>query len=340
MTLNELMFLDHRTYIDFFDCEIPMDKWVAPLNTTDGRELTGHLIGQNYGSKNVFARYENNTSVMMEDIFFALQARKYEIETLLATTQFDYDPIVNYDNHETITESTTSNGSVSGTTTNTATQTGTDTVANTGTNTSKQSGTDKVNGTATTTDSSNNKNVKTGSTTENGGTGNSGTDTTTVTDNTNSTTIDSVAGYNNTAKLSDEKASQTTNGGTNTTTVAHGLGTTSNNTTTFNDLTDTATASGISTTKNDTTNTKDLTNTDTLNTTAKNTKDLTDTATGSNENTTENKTSFSHELLRSGNIGTMTTQQMIREERGIAAFSIHLLLAQIVSDTICTCIYD
>ena len=214
----------------------------------------------------------NNGPVMQSMIAHWSRHRKPVWDHLIETTQYEYDPIANWDRNETETETVETEGTkgIDVTTTKNLTNG----ISHTTGGTTHNTGTVTIDNDTTIT--------------ANGSTTNSGTDTVTH----------SVNGINNNAadnSMAVKDRDQTTHGHVVTTT-------------------DTNVTDGFTTTTNNLTNTNSGTVTGT------------DTETGTvrdlGSHTDDTTTTRTRTYRGAGNVGTMTSQQMINEERGIAQFDI------------------
>ena len=61
---------------------------------------------------------------------------------------------------------------------------------------------------------------------------------------------------------------------------------------------------------------------------------------GARIDTSNSSTTTTHEFKRSGNIGTLTTQQMLQSQRDIAMFNFMAIVAHDIIKLITICIYD
>lgn len=67
----------------------------------------------NYANRIVIGKYTKNgtpnTSLLKKSIYYALKGNEYTLRTIIGTTELEYDPINNYEIHETITSENTGN---------------------------------------------------------------------------------------------------------------------------------------------------------------------------------------------------------------------------------------
>lgn len=70
----------------------------------------------NYANRIVIGKYTKegtpNTSLLKKSIYYALKGNEYTLRTIIGTTELEYDPINNYEIHETITAENTGNNTM------------------------------------------------------------------------------------------------------------------------------------------------------------------------------------------------------------------------------------
>lgn len=305
-------------------------------------------------------------SVILTAITTELLCKKYMLDTLYATMNFDYNPIWNVDGTETLEFERHNTGTVgnTGTTGETLSRTvdvdethgGTSANAHTGTTTTADTGTDTTahTGTDTTVEDYSDSITHGGTVTTN----HTGTDTTAhtgtvgVSENTDSTSTLSKTAYNDTSFVNAEK-----------TVVDEDK----DSTTTYNEttqrtqnLSDAELINTVDETDKDVTTTRTLNTTDTrtLNTTEQTThadtvtttnnltdtrdEDTSETRSGTESNTrTDNLTeTYEETKTRGGNIGVTSTQSLIQQEREVARFSFIEVVCKVITDAVCMGVYD
>lgn len=238
---------------------------------------------------------------------------------LYKTLLYEYDPIVNYDATETETINTSGESSTSHTDTNTGTSTHTDATTEEGEKTivieNTGTVTDERTNTGTVTDAKTNTGTVTDEKTNTGTVSNAKTNTGTTLDETtqrtenDTTEVNKVVGFNSTTPVtSDTKEIDNTVSSTGSVTHTDNL---SENSTRTDNLSE-------SSTRTDDTRTDNVENIDnTINSSGSET--VNGSSSGSTSGTSENLTT--RELRRKGNIGVMTTQQLIREQRELWNFN-------------------
>ena len=272
--------------------------------------LADNYFKAKYYSRQLLFNYENCVNA----IAILSTVNKYKYQTMYKTTILDYNPIYNYDNTETITDTTTVNQDVKNGGSDTTDLTHNTTNTTKGDNTQTYNTTDTTTTDNTLTHNTTNSNTKDMTTTYN--TTNSVNSTTQSENNGNTvnsvTTFDNVDNFNN----NDKNISKDTINGTNTTadvkTGNDKTGGTDNTKITGDDKTHIATTfakTGNDKTNNTTTNTMTGGDNNVVNY-------------GKTENL-KNTTVFEHTLKKQGNIGVTTSQQMLQSERDIALFSLY-----------------
>jgi len=305
-------------------------------------------------------------SVIQSAITLELIAKKYMLDTLYDTMNFDYNPIWNVDGTETLEFERHNTGTVgnAGTTGETVsrsvdideTHTGTTADAHTGTTTTADTGTDTTahTGTETTVEDYSDSVTHGGTVTTN----HTGTDTTAhtgtvgVTDDTTDTATTSKTAYNDATFINAEKVvdvidKDTTTTYNETTQETRNLSDAeiiNTNDETEKDVTDTKT---LATQDQRTLNTQEqTTHADTVTTTNNLTdthdEDHSETRSGTESNTrTDNLTeTYEETKTRSGNIGVTSTQSLIQQEREVARFSFLEVVCKTITDAVCMGVYD
>ena len=221
----------------------------------------------------------NDPAIMRKMIGHWSAHRKHIWGHLIETTQYEYDPIANWDRHETESHTIKREGKASGQ----------DSRTTSGNNTLTLNRTDKETGSGTTGGSRNNDDTFSRDTTDN--IAHSGTDSTTNSVNgfVNSTT-NGMAVHDKSDLLHGEKVS------------------------------DVGTINDSITRREKTTGTSS--NTNELKKTGTEATQSSGTDAGTRSDTHEDTETLTREYTGRGNVGTMTSQQMIREEREIANFDI------------------
>ena len=292
------------------------DNWELPINVS--RET---LIGNVLIECGELSLIYTVPSFMKEHIKYWSRRRLSIWEKLLETTEFDYNPIENYNRVETGTKSGTESG----------TRAKTD---------SRDTENERVS-TDTTLNTRTVESIFTPTVTETeqltAGIGSIQTDTVSMTRTDNlsqqvsgtSSTTTSRAAFNS-AALEDVEEVAGTNSATTTNTGTVGDAGTN---------TSAVTRSGSDTTTRSKTGHDDTNTTDTLNGTVNGT--VTDSkAESGTENVTEQGTkSETYSNTVHGNIGVMSTQEMIRQEREIDQFDIYWFLVQDFKAEFCTLVY-
>lgn len=239
---------------------------------------------------------------------------------IYAAALAEYDPIENYRRNETETITDGKTEEHSGTDTNTAS--GSDALARTGSDTNTQSGSESLarTGTETNTDSGTESMARTGSDTNtaSGSDSNTGNSTSTDTNSGTDTVLNKITGFDSNTLVSHD-STDTTHG--------HVLQNTASGTNTQNygrvdtqqhNTTDTTTFGKVEELEHDTTDTTTFGKIDTMQHNSTDTTTYGKTDTFRHGEKIEHEGSSSRSLLAYGNIGTMTSQDMLTQEIEVA----------------------
>lgn len=318
----------------FSDIDWSQIKFVETFNQGQNRTLYDKLHAHYYDYFLVFGKERLQNKIQMR-----LDEEADYLNELYDTTQYEYNPIENYNMKEDSTDNTvgehseTKSGNVtdSGTIKRTGTDSTSSTFSNmdTGTDTNTHTGTENNSGTFSNKDTGTDTNKQTGTDTTDITSNNTATHTGTEGVETSTSNTETGSVFPMTISTAKDK-DKTVGSGTSDSTRTVNLTDEENKDETHintKDLTDTRTLNLTHSGENESNRTLDLVDTKTLDlthsgeNTSTQTLDLLDT----NNNTKteegnvsgETQTETTHSLTRSGNIGVTTTQQMIESQRKI-----------------------
>lgn len=321
------------------------DAFGSSWYASNKEEIENFLLIHSGNRPLVYTREFILTAVLTE-----LLARKYMLDTLYDTMNFDYNPIWNVDGTETIEYTKDNTGTVRNiesinesiqraidvedthTGTDANAHTGTTTTADTGTETNVMDYDDSVThgGTVTTNHTGTDANAHTGTVTN----AEDVTDTATT-----SKTAYNDATFVNAEKVTDVVDKDTTTNYNDTTTETRNLSDAeiiNTNDLTAKDVTETKTLNTSATT------THADTITETRNLTDVRDEDSTETRTGSNSDlrTDALTEDYTETRTRGGNIGVTSTQSLIGQEREVAKFSFIEVVCKVITDAVCLGVWE